>query len=205
MRVLGTRWDYDIFFPSPGAWSNLIDYQLPRHTRHGYRAWFSCHGPWKYGSGYRNRKMTENKRISETLIWEMSMLRIPAALVSELRRNLIFQAQIFLLSAELLSSLSLVSFLLSQLVLYFSLNCGSRNVGNNCGSRNGASSKSGDGIQQVRERKYWGRRADNSRCWNDGLTGQYRSSSTHACQGTTKPYGRPRGLSNDYMGLGHTL
>jgi len=82
------------------------------------------------------------------------MLRIPAALVSELRRNLIFQAQIFLLSAELLSSLSLVSFLLSQLVLYFSLNCGSRNVGNNCGSRNGASSKSGDGIQQVRERKY---------------------------------------------------
>jgi len=49
----------------------------------------------------------------------------------ELRRNIIFQVQILLLNAKFLGLLPLVLFLLPWIYLYFSLNCGSRNVGNN--------------------------------------------------------------------------
>ena len=49
----------------------------------------------------------------------------------ELRRNLIFRAQILLLNTEFRLSLPLVLFLFSQIFLYFCLNCGSRNIGNN--------------------------------------------------------------------------
>ena len=44
---------------------------------------------------------------------------------------MVFQAQILLLNAKFLALLPLVLFLFPRIFLYFSLNCGSRNVGNN--------------------------------------------------------------------------
>ena len=52
------------------------------------------------------------------------------SVMRSLRRNMIYQGQILILNAKFLSSLPLVLFLFSRIFLYFSLKCGSRNIGN---------------------------------------------------------------------------